>query len=339
MLVSLGLEPTAEKVYRALLAFPDFGIAELSTHLLVSGSQVREALDTLADLALLRSSREDPGLRVPVSLKRAMAILMERQQADVAARQAAIAAGRQAITDLTADGVGIAGSPDAQVEHVPGLDAIQARLEELVTSATTEVMAVVPGGPQSAEILTAARPLDESLATRGVLLRSVYQDSMRADRTNVAYARWLTGLGHAVRTAPVVPPRMLLFDRSVAVVAADPGAPAAGIAVLREAGVLASLIALFEQTWDAAVGLDAMTGPDDARDGQDGQQDAQQDITATERQLLKMLGSGMTDEAAAKRLGVSLRTVKRRMEDLMSRLGAGSRFQAGLKAGQRGWLQ
>ncbi|MEY9861115.1 DNA-binding CsgD family transcriptional regulator/sugar-specific transcriptional regulator TrmB [Catenulispora sp. GAS73] len=336
MLVSLGLEPTAEKVYRALLAFPDFGVAELSTHLLVSGSQVREALDTLADLALLRNSREDPGLRVPVSLKRAMAILLERQQADIAARQAAIAAGRQAITDLIADGVDVAGSPDARVEHVLGLDAIQARLEELVTSAATEVMAVVPGGPQSAEILTAARPLDESLAARGVLLRSVYQDSMRADRTNVAYARWLTGLGHAVRTAPLVPPRMLLFDRSVAVIAADPDAPAAGIAVLREAGVLASLVALFEQTWDAAVGLDAMPGPEDAQE--DTQEDAQPTITATERQLLKMLGSGMTDEAAAKRLGVSLRTVKRRMEHLMGRLDAGSRFQAGLKAGQRGWL-
>ena len=61
-------------------------------------------------------------------------------------------------------------------------------------------------------------------------------------------------------------------------------------------------------------------------------------LTASEQELLRLLGKGLTDEAAAKRLGVSLRTVKRRMEDLMRRLEAGSRFEAGLKAGQRGWL-
>ncbi|MFI6151695.1 helix-turn-helix transcriptional regulator [Kitasatospora sp. NPDC051170] len=61
-----------------------------------------------------------------------------------------------------------------------------------------------------------------------------------------------------------------------------------------------------------------------------------------ERELLRILSTGLTDEGAAKRLGVSLRTVKRRMEDLMRRLDAGSRFEtgfkAGFKAGRRGWL-
>jgi len=46
----------------------------------------------------------------------------------------------------------------------------------------------------------------------------------------------------------------------------------------------------------------------------------------------------MTDETAARRLGVSLRTVRRQMAALMERLCATSRFEAGLKAAQRGWL-
>ena len=50
------------------------------------------------------------------------------------------------------------------------------------------------------------------------------------------------------------------------------------------------------------------------------------------------MAAGVTDEAAANRLGVSLRTVRRRVADLMERLDASSRFEAGLKAGRRGWL-
>jgi DNA-binding NarL/FixJ family response regulator len=53
---------------------------------------------------------------------------------------------------------------------------------------------------------------------------------------------------------------------------------------------------------------------------------------------LKLPAQGLTDEAAAARLGVSHRTARRMMAELMERLGARSRFEAGLRAAQRGWL-
>lgn len=46
----------------------------------------------------------------------------------------------------------------------------------------------------------------------------------------------------------------------------------------------------------------------------------------------------MTDDAIAKRLGVSPRTARRVANDMMERLGARSRFQAGALAVQHGWL-
>ncbi|MFJ4863454.1 LuxR C-terminal-related transcriptional regulator [Streptomyces sp. NPDC088748] len=61
-------------------------------------------------------------------------------------------------------------------------------------------------------------------------------------------------------------------------------------------------------------------------------------ITAQERELLTLPASGVTDEAAGNRLGLFLRTVRRRMSTLMERLEATSRFEAGLKAAHRGWL-
>jgi DNA-binding NarL/FixJ family response regulator len=62
------------------------------------------------------------------------------------------------------------------------------------------------------------------------------------------------------------------------------------------------------------------------------------ELNAREKELLSLLSSGSTDESAAARLGVSVRTVRRMVADIMNRLGARSRFQAGVKAADRGWL-
>ncbi|MDQ1007701.1 DNA-binding CsgD family transcriptional regulator [Streptomyces sp. V4I23] len=61
--------------------------------------------------------------------------------------------------------------------------------------------------------------------------------------------------------------------------------------------------------------------------------------TETERQLLDMLMEGLTDRAVARRLGLSERTVRRLVAQLMERLGAASRFEAGARAVERGWIE
>lgn len=59
-------------------------------------------------------------------------------------------------------------------------------------------------------------------------------------------------------------------------------------------------------------------------------------LTRDERALLAILATGATDEAAASRLGLSSRTVRRRLRTAMDKLGATSRFQAGYMAGLGG---
>ncbi|MDG9711379.1 hypothetical protein [Streptomyces sp. DH10] len=54
------------------------------------------------------------------------------------------------------------------------------------------------------------------------------------------------------------------------------------------------------------------------------------------RTVLRALGSGATDETAARELGMSLRTYRRRVAERLNALGAGSRFQAGMRAGELG---
>ena len=54
--------------------------------------------------------------------------------------------------------------------------------------------------------------------------------------------------------------------------------------------------------------------------------------------LLDQLAGGAKDEQIARALGLSLRTVRRRVAEILDELGADSRFQAGVEAVRRGWI-
>ena len=61
-------------------------------------------------------------------------------------------------------------------------------------------------------------------------------------------------------------------------------------------------------------------------------------LSSEDQRLLALAAAGLTDQAIARRLGVAQRTVERRMQRILKALDATTRFQAGLRVGQRGLL-
>src|SRR5690606_15212735 len=57
-----------------------------------------------------------------------------------------------------------------------------------------------------------------------------------------------------------------------------------------------------------------------------------------DRRILGLLATGATDQQISRSLGVSTRTVERRVALVMQVLGAATRFQAGAQAVRRGWI-
>lgn len=314
MLGSLGLDPLAQAVYSAMLADPSVGVRELTERLGQDENRIRDTLDRLVELALLRPSREQSGGLYPVSLVAGMQLLVQRQEAELAAGRDAVAAGRAAVADR------------APAERLIGLDQVQAELEELLAGATTEVLSMVPGSAVQPAALKASESMDDDVARR-VPSRVLYHASVRKDPTTIAYGRWLAERGTEIRVSPAVTRRLLIVDGRTAVVPIEPDEPGVGALCVREPGLVDQLTALFELVWTDAVPL----GMPSAADGGPG-------LSPTDRHLLRLLANGLTDEAAAKRLGISARTVRRIMADLMDRLGAESRFEAGVEAARRGWL-
>jgi DNA-binding NarL/FixJ family response regulator len=121
---------------------------------------------------------------------------------------------------------------------------------------------------------------------------------------------------------------MLLFvvDRGVAVLAVGPRGDRCEAVVLRGPSV-EGMHALFEEFWAAA----SPWGPPAPSN--------EPNLTAQQRMVVRLLAEGLTDEGISRRIGVSLRTVRRIASELMARLTARSRFEAGVKAAQSGWIE
>ena len=324
MLQTLGLSAQAETVYQTMLDHPGHGVVAIAADTDLSPGQVHDCLDELAALMLVRASNEHPGQMRAVSPEIGLADMLAREEADVAARQAQLAASRAAVTRMVADR---ATTRAAHGERLTGMDAIQERLEKLGRAATTEVLGVHPGPAQRPEDLAAGRQANLEALARGVTIKSLYQDATRNDPHTTAYAHWLLSLGSEVRTAPVLPQRLVIVDRASALVPIDPGDARKGALHVTEPGIVTALVTLFEQAWNTAIPLGATHT-----------QDPETGLTHTERELLRLLGTGLTDDTAGQRLGISSRTVNRHMASIMERLSATSRFEAGIKAAQKGWL-
>ncbi|MFJ9640068.1 LuxR C-terminal-related transcriptional regulator [Streptomyces sp. NPDC101178] len=328
MLGRLGIGPDEEAVYRAMLQDGPGAVAGLAEALGWPAERAASALDRLAALSLVRPSA-DGGPGRPVDPEVGLATLLAGQESELLEKERQIRASRIAMAGLLAD-IRATGQGVAEVRKLRTMEQIQSKIEHLATTCTGEIAAFVPGGGQSEQHLEAARPLDTATSGRGVRLRYIFLDSCRNSSATREYVAWLGERGGLVRTVPRLPLRMLIYDRCRAIVPMDAAAADRGALVLEGTGALTGLLALFEQTWQQAKPLGESTAEAPAGHGSP--------LTSPERAVLDLLTEGFTDEAIARQLGVSVRTVRRVTADLMQRLGARSRFEAGVLAAGKGWV-
>lgn len=321
----MWLDRQAEAVYREMLTRPTVTRAELAVLLGETEEAIGSALDRLSVLALVHQDEAGPARPVPPETR--MERLLVRQQAQFAALQQRIEISRVTTAQLMAEFTDIVRGGNApRAERLVGIEAIRTRIAELTGRLSKEVMTFAPGGAQRAEDLEEARSVDRPMLERGVRMRTLWLDSIRNDGPTLQYAQWLHSLRGQVRTVPSLPVRMIIVDRECALLPGSTDDATASAVVLHGQGTLAALCALFEAFWETGTVLGAPQPRND------------QGLMPQEREFLSLLGEGLTDQAIAVRLGISHRTARRIAAVLMEKLGARSRFQAGLKAAAQGWL-
>jgi DNA-binding NarL/FixJ family response regulator len=169
------------------------------------------------------------------------------------------------------------------------------------------------------------RPGGDSTGAENMTVRKLMSPLALADEAQRAHLRQLDATGARVRisSAPL-PNETIILDRRVAILAGEPSPLGREYTVTSSPALVGGVCSLFNAAWESAIDLGAYLRGEIP------------ELAPEAREILRALGAGLTDEAAARQLGTSLRTYRRRVAELMATLDAGSRFQAGVRAGELG---
>jgi DNA-binding NarL/FixJ family response regulator len=187
----------------------------------------------------------------------------------------------------------------------------------------------------ASEITCAARDLNTFAVSRhthsGIVqetrpnVRKLYQPTMLLNPSGAQHVRTVAAHGAQVRVTGDDINETIIIDRRFAILAGDLSDGLRSYGVVTEAAVVQNVQSLFEAAWRSATELAVY--------------DAQHaDLTSLAPRVLELLASGCKDETAARTLGLGVRTYRRRVAELMTALGAESRFQAGIRAHELGLI-
>ncbi|GAA1417120.1 LuxR C-terminal-related transcriptional regulator [Catellatospora coxensis] len=324
-LTKWGVSPQADLVYRTLLTFGPWSVTHLSRSLDMRARLVRTALDELTEVGAAVPAHETLGTpptendrvwagRAPAQV---LALLRDRHhRAALARHQARNRQARMTYPDIVGD-PGRLSPTSARPLH--GLARTVERLIELTAAERHEHIAMNPEPAFSAASLKAVAPAERRLLDRGVTVLSLGVPASAEDESE-GHDEELRFNGLNYRELSEVPGKLIMFDRTTALVPRDPSDRTRGMWEITAPDVVAELLALFLRQWDRA------TEP-----GRDWTPPMR--LGARERTILVLLARGHTDAAIAKKLDISQRTIAYTMATLMDEYDVTNRFQLGLRLG------
>ena len=322
LLTTLGLSGPEERLYTRVLPLSGSAVEVVAAALQVSSAALDAVLGPLHRLGLVGVQ----GGRVEVlSLTEAVATLMRREAESTGRAQLRLSRLAVAVPRMMA----AATRPDAgEVDDVrriegelsSGGDPLQL-LANLIAGSRGDLLWLRPDTWRMPRESAMVGVITAAVAS-GRRSRAIYPVLAAREAPDVLRAR--AQAGEQVRLVSELPTRLIIIGTTHAVVPEPLGFADEPRLLVRQGALVHALTLLFEQLWERAVpvsGLDLGEARPDLR-----------------RFLVQLLAAGHKDEQIARTLGLSLRTVRRRVADLMTELGCDSRFQAGVEATRRGWL-
>ena len=328
MLEALGLSPAEERVYDAMVTGQAATVAELAGLTGVPRTGVSRAVQSLAGKGLVS--------RLPGRAARFSALDPAVAAGTLAqVQEQALRAAHERMRELAR--CYSAAQNDAslaeQVEVIEGADNIWKTHVRLVHAAQRQVR--IFDSPPYLEPHPERENTDERrILSTGLTMRCVYSRDAVLLPGREAHIRAAVHSGEQARVSASLPMKMIICDAAMALIPVVPGVasgmPAAYL--IHPSSLLDALAALFEAYWNQAVALN-LSAPQAAAEPP-----ADEVITSDDHRILALLAAGATDDAIGRATGCSMRTVQRRIRDLMRIVGAQTRFQLGIAATRRHWV-
>jgi hypothetical protein len=317
----LGFDPAQERLYRLLLRSPTMSLEQLSTATALPVDELRQHLVGLTDSGVVEVRDETVVVRPP---HEALARLVGEEARRLESRGSELDVVRRLLPAFTAEHLGSSTPKGVEVkmEIVEGADIVRL-IRNLTATSTGDLLWLRPD-PWNITLTPALDAWLKEVLLTGRRSRAIYPARVFEAAPDLIRAR--AEAGEHVRILAEVPCRLGVMGTSAVIVEEHVDAPNNRRLVIRQHSMIRALTVLFESLWEKAM---AVPGYDAHGD----------DVGAGDRSLLLgQLAGGAKDEQIARALGMSLRTVRRRVAELLDELGAQSRFQAGVEAVRRGWI-
>lgn len=264
------------------------------------------------------------------SIERALRELVADQQRRLRSAADSLDAGLRAIDDVVGllPSTRVDGAHTAEVEFFHDRELFRKRLHEFDALGREEVIVMRMSLPD-AKVLDASLVNDLQMLEQGVRWRMVVAPTVPRVPTARRYLDTLAASGARIRVGTAVPAHFASFDGSVTVLSLGT-APRFedGDAIVHSPLLALCFRQVFEYGWAAGRPYPTPSGPAHPAG----------EFTVEEREIVHLMALGAKDESIARRLGCSDRTLRRLMTQLMHKLGAGSRFEAGVRAARLGLL-
>lgn len=216
------------------------------------------------------------------------------------------------------------GQPDEPLNVIQGADRIARVAHDLQYRARDRVQAIVK--PPFAAV-GALDAVERVQLRNGVDYHVIYDRAALTAGDQLRRATTMVEHGEVARIGSGLPIKLVIADGEVGLIPLTTAGNTVRHAVLlRGSALLGALGQIFDDLWRAATPFGS-AAPEPALAPTD-----------QERMVLSLLASGATDETIGRMMGASPRTAHRRVKELMARLGAQTRFQAGMRAVRLGWL-
>ncbi|MEP7044331.1 MAG: helix-turn-helix domain-containing protein [Dokdonella sp.] len=322
-LQAIGLAVEEEEAYRALLQRHGASAADIAAAFGWPSRKVQRVLSALELKGLATRSPERVPRYLPAPADIAIEALILKRQGEL--QRARLTASQ--LHEQSLRGGAARKSDQRIVELITGSEA-QVRVYEQMQHAARHEFLGIERPPYVMGVANRNAAQGRAIA-RGVVYRNICDSSTLELPGALDRLRDHTAAGETTRVFSGVPLKLVVVDRNIALIPLSLERVYDASLLVRSSTLLDALCQLFEMMWVRATplvftGADAVVQPESAPRR-----------SADSERLLTMLAAGLNDKTIAHELDISIRTLDRRVVELLKGLDARTRFQAGWLAASR----